>query len=465
MTVTTSEIWGANADVVASGALLPPRKSSLRLQLQVSLFLLDVATLVAGLLSASYIWSGGVGVSTAPVIIAFIPFYILASFHAGAFGADNLARRRRGVELAVRSVLIACAGIILAAFSLKAGEQISRMTLFIGGILGALFVGMERGVFHTAVRRYYGAQLHSEILVLDGYQVAAPAGVFLLDAESRGLRCDLSDPFMLDRIGRLLAPADRVVIACAPDRRRKWAMVLKGANIDAEIVSPELSELGPLGTGRFGGHATVKVGAGPLSFRQRLMKRALDVGLAVLALALLAPLLVLVAIAIRLDSPGDILFVQDRVGRGNRLFGIYKFRSMRADEADGAGGRSATRDDDRITRVGRFIRATSIDELPQLFNIFRGEMSFVGPRPHALGSLAGDRLFWEIDERYWHRHACKPGLTGLAQVRGYRGATALQSDLTNRLQADLEYVTGWTVLRDLSILFATVRVVVHRNAY
>ncbi|MGJ3628242.1 sugar transferase [Sphingomonas sp. MMS24-JH45] len=116
-------------------------------------------------------------------------------------------------------------------------------------------------------------------------------------------------------------------------------------------------------------------------------------------------------------------------------------------------------------RVGRIIRATSVDELPQLLNVLLGSMSIVGPRPHALGSLAGQQLFWEVDERYWHRHVLKPGITGLAQVRGFRGATHLRSDLTQRLHADLEYVVDWSVLRDLAILISTFRVLVHRNAF
>ena len=126
---------------------------------------------------------------------------------------------------------------------------------------------------------------------------------------------------------------------------------------------------------------------------------------------------------------------------------------------------AAVRTDDRITRVGRVIRATSVDELPQLLNVLLGSMSIVGPRPHALGSLAGQQLFWEVDERYWHRHALKPGITGLAQVRGFRGATHRRDDLTQRLQADLEYILGWSVWRDFGILVSTVRVVVHRNAF
>jgi lipopolysaccharide/colanic/teichoic acid biosynthesis glycosyltransferase len=231
------------------------------------------------------------------------------------------------------------------------------------------------------------------------------------------------------------------------------------------VLAPELDELGPLGTGSFAGSATVKVAAGSLELRQRLLKRALDVTLSVLVLAMTAPLLLIVAVAIMIDSQGPVFFMQQRVGRGNELFRMIKFRSMRVDASDRDGARSTGRGDDRVTRVGAFIRATSIDELPQLFNVLSGTMSIVGPRPHALGSLAGDALFWDIDERYWHRHACKPGLTGLAQVRGLRGATHHRTDLINRLQADLEYIAGWTIWKDFAILLATMRVLIHKNAY
>ena len=122
-------------------------------------------------------------------------------------------------------------------------------------------------------------------------------------------------------------------------------------------------------------------------------------------------------------------------------------------------------EDDRVTRVGRFIRRTSLDELPQLFNVLTGDMSLVGPRPHALGSRAGGKLFWEIDSRYWHRHALKPGLTGLAQVRGHRGATENEKHLTDRLRADLEYLNEWSPWRDVLILLTTVKVMIHDRAF
>ena len=160
-----------------------------------------------------------------------------------------------------------------------------------------------------------------------------------------------------------------------------------------------------------------------------------------------------------------MLFIQRRMGRGNQFFDMFKFRSMRIEKLDHDGQASTARDDERITRVGRFIRSTSIDELPQLINVLRGDMSIVGPRPHALGSRANNKLFWEVDGQYWQRHCLKPGLTGLAQVRGHRGATEREADLTDRLQADLEYIADWSIRRDLAIILRTIAVLRHQNAY
>ena len=197
----------------------------------------------------------------------------------------------------------------------------------------------------------------------------------------------------------------------------------------------------------------------------RIQKRALDLVVAVIALILLSPLLAIVALAIRLESQGPVLFTQLRVGQGNRQFRIFKFRSMRADSSDAAGTMSTGRDDQRITKVGRVIRRTSIDELPQLLNVIRGDMSMVGPRPHALGSTAGDELFWHASQQYWLRHALKPGITGLAQIRGYRGATERVEDLARRVRCDLEYLSNWSLWSDILILLKTIRVVMHKNAY
>lgn len=149
----------------------------------------------------------------------------------------------------------------------------------------------------------------------------------------------------------------------------------------------------------------------------------------------------------------------------NRQYRCYKLRTMRVASTDIAGGRSASRDDDRITGVGRILRKTSLDEVPQLWNVLVGNMSLVGPRPHALGSTAEGELFWNAVEGYWIRHAMKPGLTGLAQVRGLRGATLSKRDIEKRVEADLEYINTWSMWLDITIIFRTIAVIVHRNAY
>ena len=138
---------------------------------------------------------------------------------------------------------------------------------------------------------------------------------------------------------------------------------------------------------------------------------------------------------------------------------------MRAELTDARASVLTARNDVRVTRVGNFIRKTSIDELPQIFNVLFGDMSLVGPRPHAVSARADDALYWEVDHRYWHRHAVKPGLTGLAQIRGFRGATETHSDLANRLHSDLEYVANWSLLGDIKIIFKTFLVLVHENAF
>jgi lipopolysaccharide/colanic/teichoic acid biosynthesis glycosyltransferase len=207
------------------------------------------------------------------------------------------------------------------------------------------------------------------------------------------------------------------------------------------------------------------IAAGPLGLRDRIVKRTLDLIVAISLLIVLAPLLFVTAAAIKATSDGPVFFRQRRLGRGNHPFEVLKFRTMLIDACDSRGSTSASRTDCRVTRVGTVLRQTSIDELPQLLNVLRGDMSIVGPRPHALGSTAEDDVFWNIDDRYWQRGAVKPGITGLAQVRGLRGATGTRRDLTDRVQADLEYLANWSVWKDVGIMLQTARVLVHPNAF
>ncbi|WP_368416892.1 sugar transferase, partial [Falsiroseomonas sp.] len=195
------------------------------------------------------------------------------------------------------------------------------------------------------------------------------------------------------------------------------------------------------------------------------VKAGLDYLLAGAALAVAAVPMLLIAIAIRLDSPGPVLFRQRRIGFNDRPFQVFKFRTMFDEAADHDARRQVLAGDPRVTRIGRLLRRTSLDELPQLFNVLRGEMSVVGPRPHAPGTRAGTRRFDEVVANYAARHRVKPGLTGLAQVRGLRGPTPDEELLLRRVESDLEYIARWSPWLDLQIILRTPLVVLRaRNA-
>ena len=193
----------------------------------------------------------------------------------------------------------------------------------------------------------------------------------------------------------------------------------------------------------------------------------MDLVLSLFITLLLLPLLAGIALAIWLDSPGPVLFRQKRHGYNNREFNIYKFRTMRVVAQCSASGLQQTRRGDaRITGVGRFLRKWSLDELPQLFNVLAGDMSLVGPRPHAVDMQTGQRYGHEITDTYPHRHRVKPGITGWAQINGSRGATDTVAQLRRRIELDLYYVDHWSPLLDLKILLLTSREVLRAtNAF
>jgi Undecaprenyl-phosphate glucose phosphotransferase len=204
----------------------------------------------------------------------------------------------------------------------------------------------------------------------------------------------------------------------------------------------------------------------PIAEWDSLIKRAFDIVVASLAMLVFSPLMLAAAIAIRLDSPGPVLFRQKRYGFNNEIINVYKFRSMYHDRADPGALVAVTRSDPRVTRVGRFIRRTSIDELPQFFNVLRGELSLVGPRPHAITSHTGNKLWDEVVDGYFARHRVKPGVTGWAQINGWRGEADTPEKIRQRVAFDLHYIENWSVLFDLYILAMTpFRLLGSGNAY
>jgi Undecaprenyl-phosphate glucose phosphotransferase len=193
----------------------------------------------------------------------------------------------------------------------------------------------------------------------------------------------------------------------------------------------------------------------PLTDWDRVIKNIEDRVLGLLLFLLVAPVMALVALAIRLDSKGPILFKQRRYGFDNELIEVLKFRSMYTETLDANASRLVTKDDPRVTPVGRFIRKTSLDELPQLLNVIRGEMSLVGPRPHATEAKASSDLYQTVVGEYFARHRVKPGITGWAQINGWRGETDTHEKIQRRVEADLYYIDNWSLPLDLYIIAAT----------
>lgn len=367
------------------------------------------------------------------------------------------------------------------AFLMKIGSDFSRGTTLTFAALGvALLIGSRAGwriylADGLAVRRFAGRKV-----VLISEEPAA--GDFdLLQALTRhGLL--IVAHFALP-LGDTVGKGGKEIIA-------KAIATVRGSNVEEVVVSaklerwPELksllaelrvlplpvnlvpigsmAELFHLSSHTIGDEVTIELQRGPRSFLERATKRMVDVVTAAAGLVMFAPIFAIAAVAIKLDSAGPILFRQRRCGFNGRPFQIIKFRTMSVME-DGDTIIPAKPNDARVTRVGNWLRRTSIDELPQLLNVLRGEMSIVGPRPHA---VAHDDKFESLVGDYPYRQHVKPGVTGWAQVHGQRGEAKTVADIERRLQLDLWYIDNWTLVLDFRIMFLTlIEVVRGRNAY
>ncbi len=229
-----------------------------------------------------------------------------------------------------------------------------------------------------------------------------------------------------------------------------------------QVAADVIVEMDPKGFSLNYAHHTVLAGEPALLVQQQPMKGSLgllkwleDYAVASLALVLVSPILLAAAIAIKLESPGPVLFRQPRAGRNNKPFMVYKLRTMTVDNSDD-GSRGTTRDNPRITRIGRLLRSTSIDELPQLLNVLKGDMSIVGPRPHVPNMIVGPNVHYEAIQRYIARYRVKPGITGWAQINGSRGPVETLEKAERRLSLDLYYIENWSIWMDFRIMLLTI---------
>jgi polysaccharide biosynthesis protein PslA len=263
---------------------------------------------------------------------------------------------------------------------------------------------------------------------------------------------------------------DQIVVALPwTDERRIADVMTRLSALPVDIrLAPDLVgfSLAHCDYGDIGGLPVLNIFEKPLSEEKLMLKRIEDVAVAAALLVVFSPIMLVVAVLIKLGSPGPVFFRQTRFGFNNRPISVWKFRTMYIEDCTDVIETQALRDDPRVTPIGRWLRKTSVDEMPQLINVLQGTMSVVGPRPHAEGTRAGSVLFEEAVSEYAARHRVKPGLTGWAQVNGWRGETDTLEKIQRRVDHDLYYIEHWSLLFDIKIVLMTIFTVMRgRNAW
>ncbi|WP_338241862.1 sugar transferase [Aurantiacibacter hainanensis] len=351
-----------------------------RLQYYLLMLVSDIVILVSCFAVATIAYYGGIPISVvlrggmAPGFL-LLPLFLTIALYNNSYSLSSLTQPNKASLRIVAAILISAALLNFLAFFAKGNAEFSRV-IFTSGIGGSvlLMIGFRFAFTRWLVRRW-GPNPKNQLVIYDGGPRFTLPYAYHVDAEEYGLEPTFDDPTALDRLSKFLSNMDEVIVSCSTEDRVRWAEVLKGSGRHGEIVSEFTREIGALGVIHHSSAnvSSLLVSTGHLGMRSRVLKRMFDVSISLAALIVLSPLMLFVALAIKLHDGGPVFFLQRRMGRGNQFFDIYKFRSM--SETDANGDRSASRDDDRVTPIGRFIRRTSIDELPQLINVLKGDMS------------------------------------------------------------------------------------------
>lgn len=415
-------------------------------------------------------------------IPAFVVFWLLSGWAQGLYTRATLLADLHRHLLCAATTWALCFGLLLlVGFGCNVFGIVSRVWMVGWALAVAAWLGHSRLVLRAYLsRKLARGGCYERAIILCGDAAEARQLASRVETESRGhIRAVATAtlPASADRDGGgwlddlvTRGAVERVIIGHFTDHVPACNAIvtrLRRLAIDVTLL-PDLGLLQApmLHVGRIGLLPAVELHVQPLSPPQALLKRAEDLLLGLLLLVAVAPLMLVVALAVRLDSPGPVLFRQERAGLNNRVFQVLKFRTMHAHLADPGSLRQTSRNDRRVTRVGRLLRRTSLDELPQLFNVLAGDMSLVGPRPHALGMTTVGLPVQEALADYTARHRLKPGITGLAQVNGSRGEVDSIGKLERRVALDCEYIENWSLGLDLWIMLRTALLVVRdSNAY
>ena len=425
------------------------------------------------------------GASIAAGLLAAFLFSVMGLYSVPVFLNPVRALGKVGAGWAAAAV-----AVIASVFFLKAGAEFSRVWVaawFAAGLVG--LVAMRFAVASQA-RVWSRAGRLNRRAVIYGSGAACAALVEALEADvNSDIRiCGVFDDRGGDRAGDNTAGypnRGRLDDLIGFARTSRVDMVLLALPISAETrlmgllqklwvlpadirlaASASRLRLARRAYSYVGNVALIALADKPISDWGTIAKSVFDKVVAVCAIVALAPVMAATAIAIRLDSKGPMIFRQKRYGFNNELIEVFKFRSMYTEMTDVTADKLVTKDDPRVTKVGRIIRKTSLDELPQLFNVLLGTLSLVGPRPHAVSAKAAGKLYDEAVDSYFARHKVKPGITGWAQINGWRGETDTEDKLVKRIEHDLEYIENWSLALDLYILVKTpVSLLKTENAY
>jgi Undecaprenyl-phosphate glucose phosphotransferase len=405
--------------------------------------------------------------------------YLVRMHSLGAYWPETLLSKRSDFTNIVSAWVFAFSVLAITAYLLKVGHVFSRGSLISFVVVGFAAVFSERIVFRSLMRWARARHLFPDRRALLIGDPSELADSHLSEGLTRsGYRLQDVLPLDLQSAEQVAASAVEAVERARTHPIQEILLCINWANLEsAEKILERLRVLPvpvllvadrrvrailPNSLSNVGSVLAIEVQRASLTAFEQALKRTLDVAGALTGLILLLPLLAIVSVAIKLDSKGPVLFRQVRIGFSGRAFRIYKFRTMTVTE-DGDVIPQARRNDSRVTRIGRLLRRTSIDELPQLLNVLKGEMSLVGPRPHA---LAHDNQYTRLIANYSFRHHMKPGITGWAQVCGFRGATPTMDLMEQRLEHDLWYINNWSIWLDIkTVLLTTVRVMSQDEAY
>lgn len=451
---------------------------------------LDFCFILIGAQTASYIYLGfgDFGGYLFAAIVAAILFGFTFR-HINGYTSQHLLSTRRQLKDLVIAWTTTIALLAMIAFVIKVGQAYSRGWAITWAGLAFTELGMARLALYTILQRWKRqGRLARKVAIVGAGDVGEELIWKLKSSSDANVRISGVFDDRQTRVPPMVAgylvrgttedliafaqnhPIDEIIIALplrAADRIGELVTKFRLLPVDLRLSIDPIAGAFPMrGITKTGSAQMIEILDRPLKHWGGVLKSVEDVTLGTMFLALATPLMLLIAAAIKLDSKGPILFVQDRFGFNNRPFRVFKFRTMGIEVGDPTGERRTVPNDPRVTRVGAILRRLSLDELPQLFNVIRREMSLVGPRPHAVAMRAGDRLYQDAVGEYLNRHRVRPGITGWAQVHGHRGEIDCIEKARERIEYDLSYIDHWSLWLDLKILILTVWVLaLRKNAY